>query len=142
MQQKAIDLVMGWEVAYFIPPLHSICSQVINRQPANFLRGRPANLLDFTFSSDTLSKKKHTQSKSVLKTVFLSFSCAEHHQPGGWDLPALAGHSCRRQRDANTDHATHWLVPFFFSPIFSSVLLQRWDNDALCWSCQLCFIQG
>lgn len=52
---------------------------------------------------------------------FCVFSSPEHHQPGGWDLPALAGHSCRRQRDANTDHTTHRLdTSFLFISIPSS----------------------
>lgn len=39
MQQKGIDLLPGWEVAYFNPPLQSVGIKVIYRHLAcNFLK--------------------------------------------------------------------------------------------------------
>lgn len=108
--KKGIDLVPGWEVAYFIPPLQGIGMKEIYRQPAR-------ETLAYVITCQTSpSHVMHLKKKpTVLKAVcFPVFSCAEHHQPGGWDLPALAGHSCRRQRDANTDHTTHRLLIISF----------------------------
>lgn len=182
MQQKGIDLLLGWEVAYFIPPLQSVGIKVIYRQPPNFLKETLAYVITRqTSPSHLIRLKKKVEKKvklwkfflfcflmvtfvvrnlgihfllvmclchcgssifclsvKVYWTVLLFFcvsSSPEHHQPGGWDLPALAGHSCRRQRDANTDHTTHRLDTSFFSSLFR--LATKGDNNAPCWSCRL-----
>lgn len=76
MQQKGIDLLPGWEVAYFIPPLQSVGIKVIYRQLAcKFPERNPGqrhNTSDFTFSSDTL-KKESGEKKWNYESFFVLF---------------------------------------------------------------------
>lgn len=74
MQQKGIDLLLGWEVAYFIPPLQSVCIKVIYRQPPNFLKETLAYVITRqTSPSHLIRLKKWGKKSETMKVFFVLF---------------------------------------------------------------------
>lgn len=91
MHQKAIDLVPGWEVAYFIPPLQSVGFKEIFRQPANLQRETLADIITIRLHPliSCISKLKNKWIENSL--VFLCFLVQSTINPvDGIYQPSLA----------------------------------------------------